>query len=229
MIGKIIKKILWSFNFDISKVETSFDISSLIEELTVFDTSFNIKKFGPKQGDGSYYIPLNILPKITEVISFGVGPNYEFEQELAQIPLKVKMYDASVDLKDPKFKINFIKKFVRPYNSKNSISINEVFKDSLKENHGSRFLLKMDIEGDEYANILELEEKYFQNIEIIVLELHYLNRIADKNLNREAFYALKKLLKNFRAVYHSVNEISSIYKIQNLNIPKYLEVTLVKK
>lgn len=228
MLGKILKNLLWSYKYDISKIDTSFDISNLFKQLVKIDKKIKLKKFGPTEGDGAYYVPLDRLKDITEVISLGVGPNYEFEEELAQLPLKVKMFDASVNV-NTKFKIKFTKKYVKPYNSYNSVTINSIFKNSLQKNKNSKFLLKMDIEGDEYSNLLDIEDNYFNNIEIIILELHYLNRIADKNTNREAYYALKKLLTYYTPVYNSVNKISSNYKIQNYSVPKYFEITLIKK
>lgn len=229
MLLKIIKNLLWLQNYDISKIDTSFDIKNFYAKLIQFDNEIKLKKFGPKSGDGSYYLPIDILNNITEVISFGVGPNYEFEEELAQIPLKIRMFDASVDIQNPKYRIEFTKKYVKPFKSEKSISINDIFNESLKVNKNSKFLLKMDIEGDEYANLLNIEDQYLEKIEIIVLELHYLNRIADKNTNREAYYALNRLLNNFKPIYNTINEISSVYKIQELVIPKYLEITLIKK
>lgn len=229
MIRKIIKNLLWKFNYDISKIDNSYDINNIYNKLTQKIETIELDLFGPLNADGSYYVPKNLLKKINEVISFGVGPNYDFEKQLAKIPINVKMFDASVEVQKPEFGIKFEKKFVKPLNSKNSININQVLNDTITKNPSSKILLKMDIEGDEYSNLLNLEEKYFKYIEILIIEFHYLNRIADKNTNREAFYSISRILEHFQPIFNRANEISSNYKIKNLLIPKYLEVTLINK
>jgi len=229
MLKNFLKNLLWSRGYDISKVDTSFNIKHIYKNLTNTSHKFELKNFGPDNMDGSYQIPMKLLTNISNVISFGVGPNYDFEKQLAAKGLKVDMYDESVDIDNPDNGINFIKKFVKPIKSSTSIGINDLFYDLELKYPESKLLLKMDIEGDEYANILTLNEKFFDNICILIIEFHYLNRLADKNTNRERYYALEKILKYFNPIYNKPNMISSSYQIQDIQIPKYLEVTLVNK
>lgn len=224
MIKKILKKILWYFNYDLSKIIFNYNLKEILDKLKVNKNDIEMQCFGQANKDGSYYVPKNLIKDIDYLISLGVGPTYEFEKDLSKENIKIQMYDASVDILPTEKNIKFIKKFVRPSSNDNSIDLNEI----IETVNNKKIMLKMDIEGDEYANLLNLKKEYLSKIKIIIIEFHYLNRLIDKNFNREAIYAIEKLLSSHQAIFSKINRVSDNFKINKNFIPKYLEVTFIQ-
>lgn len=229
MLKKIIKKFLWRYNYDISKINFNFDFDDLLTQLSSNDKNELFKDYGPINQDGTYSVPEKYINDIDKLITLGVGPNFNFEREISKKNINITMFDASVTLNEKIDNINFVQKFVRPFETKDSLGINEVLKESIFKEGFKKIMLKMDIEGDEYSNLLAIEENLLKYIDILIIEFHYLNRLVDKSFNREAIYAIKRLLKYFRPIKSKKNTISSIYGVKNINVPKYLEVTLINK
>lgn len=224
MIKKIFKKILWYFNYDLSKIIFNYNLKEILDKLKVNKNDIEMQCFGQANKDGSYYVPKNLIKDIDYLISLGVGPTYEFEKDLSKENIKIQMYDASVDILPTEKNIKFIKKFVRPSSNDNSIDLNEI----IETVNNKKIMLKMDIEGDEYANLLNLKKEYLSKIKIIIIEFHYLNRLIDKSFNREAIYAIEKLLSSHQAIFSKINRVSDNFKINKNFIPKYLEVTFIQ-
>ena len=225
MIKKILKMFLWKFNYDLSKIIFNYNFHDILDQLKINKNDIEMQCFGEANKDGSYYVPKNLIKDIDYLISLGVGPTYEFEKDLSKENINIQMYDASVNVSPTEKNIKFFKKFVRPSSKDNSIDLNEIISSIIDKN----IILKMDIEGDEYANLLSLKKEYLSKIKIIIIEFHYLNRLIDKNFNREAIYAIEKLLSSHQAIFSKVNKISDNFKINKNFIPKYLEVTFIKK
>ena len=87
----------------------------------------------------------------------------------------------------------------------------------------------MDIDGDEYINLINIDTQKFLKIRIMILELHDL-----RNLRSHFFYkifdeVINKLSKYLCFCHLHPNNTSKITKIGNMKIPDMLELTLINK
>ena len=72
-----------------------------------------------------------------------------------------------------------LQKKLNNYNNENNISLEEFAKSKL--NDKDRPILQMDIEGDEYINILNTNDEILNKFEIMIIEFHYLERVANED------------------------------------------------
>lgn len=108
--------------------------------------------------------------------------------------------------------IHFIKKIVSKKKKSDQITVSEVLKN-LKN-----ILLKIDIEGDEYK-VLDQINKNSKKINLLIVEFHNIT----KNLNK-----IKKFLNNsdLKIIHVHANNYGGIDKN---GVPKVLEITLLNK
>lgn len=91
-------------------------------------------------------------------------------------------------------------------------------------------MLQMDIEGDEYLNILSSSDETLNRFKIIIIEFHNLERITNKFLFEFYSGSINKILKHFDVCHIHPNNKSRNFTITNkLKIPQVLEVTFLNK
>lgn len=128
--------------------------------------------------------------------------------------LKLKEYVKLLNLKQVFF---YKKKVTSVINSKSQININKIF-SRVKSN--SKIIVKCDIEGDEYKIINEII-KYSNQIEMLIIEFHDLNKKEKKFLD-----IINKLKSNFLIIHiHGNNHCGQ----SSLGLPFVLEITFANK
>ena len=107
---------------------------------------------------------------------------------------------------------HFIKKVVAKKKNCNHVTVNEALKDF------ENTLLKIDIEGDEYG-VLDQINKNSKKINLLIVEFHKVN----KNIKK-----IEKFLKksNFKIIHIHANNYGGVDKN---NVPKVLEISLLNK
>lgn len=240
-----LKKNIYSFllylGFDIKR--TTFK-----SKIRLFYKNLKVKKFdliilGKPHHDGSYCIP-DALEDVKHCISFGVGNNIDFELDLAKKKIHSTCFDGTVNnlpLSNPYIK--FVKKNVMPKSSfLNSLfpednksfqsidlntSIGDIFK---KYNDNDEFIFKMDIEGHEYKNILDISDQLLDKFKILVIEFHLMNLVIHKNNFNVINHSFQKLLKNFFIVnINQVYDDNYIRKIKGNYLFTTLEISFLRK
>ena len=211
------------FNMFIEKKVDEEKISILLKKILPLNTGLELIRLG-EENDGGYLIP-NDLNNIELCFSAGVGELTKFEKDLKQ------KYNINSILAD----FNDINENILPESSKfikKKISF-ELGKDNLNLNEFISFekdiILKIDIEGDEYLNLINFDEKKFDNVRILIIELHDL-----RNLRSNFFYQmfekfLNKLCMHFYICHLHPNNSSKIKKIGKYLIPDMIELTLINK
>ena len=202
-------------------------ILRLIKALHPVTTNTNLIRMGGS-GDGGYLLP-DDLEGIKACFSPGVGPTSQFENECAEIGIKVYMADASVD--SPVLandNMQFIKKFIGKQVNENFISMQNWI-DSAQLNSDSDLILQMDIEGAEYDVINTLPASTLKRFRIVIIECHSLELLWKKSYFHRANKAFRKLLRHYKCVHIHPNNCCGIREIEGIEFPSVAEFTFYRK
>ena len=168
--------------------------------------------------DGGYICPKELIPMAKKCFSFGICNDISFEESLIDRNnnIVIEAYDGSINSlpKENLNNINFHKEFVYFASSSNGIF----------SNCNDPFIVKMDIEGEEY-NFPEILNRDLYNALFITMEIHYLNK------NKEKLRSLCIFLKSlgFSCFHvHGNNNVRMTMEINNELCPEVIEATFVK-
>lgn len=189
-------------------------------------------------GDGAYLAP-DFISEMRACFSPGVADRKPFEDELAHtynIPSFLCDYSTSPErLKTPLIEgLQFFDQaWLEPEGCDNSQSLQHwVDRCAPPGSHGA-WILQMDIEGGEYANLGSASPELLAGFGIIILELHWLNQIPD---SPAFFYGsvlplLHQLTAQFTCVHAHPNNACGSWCSQpgGRSFPDVLEVTLVRR
>lgn len=225
-LRQIVLKFLYKFNYKLSKTVNEKKLLNFLYTLKPYRTNNALIRLG-EDNDGGYLIP-NDLKGITGCFTAGVGDKVKFEHDLAEMGIECFMADYSVaepPISHKKFK--FLKKFINNEYMNNSININD-FINKNKKLPGD-YILKIDIEGDEYSVLTNILDANLQKMRIIIFEIHEFTDI----LNSKGFVLIsnlfKKLQKNHTIVHIHPNNNSPSIKFSNkLELFDCMEITMLR-
>ena len=221
MIKKLINYLIQksgNYNYLIDKER----FENLLKKIKIYDCGYNLIRVGDPC-DGGYLIP-NILDKIDICFSAGVGNNISFENQLKEKNIKCFLADGTVN---EKYDHNFIKKNINTFNDENNITINSWIFENINNIDKTKIILKLDIEGAEIKTIFNIDENILKNINILIVEFHdflYLGNHFGIRILDEIF---EKLDKYFSICHIHPNNFGVTKKINNINLPSYLEFTFI--
>ncbi|MEY3880746.1 MAG: hypothetical protein RIQ94_1542 [Pseudomonadota bacterium] len=205
---------------DMSRMDQFFN---LVKPVT---TNHELIRIGG-ESDGGYLIP-NDLEGIEMCFSPGVSSTADFEFELANRGIKSYLADYSVDA--PPFEnrlFHFEKKYLGDINDSVYMTLESwVNRNAPDQNE---LILQMDIEGSEYPVICSTNSEILRKFRIIVIELHDLYRLCDKQGFETINLTFEKLLNDFDIVHIHPN--NNCFKINygRYEIPSLLEFTFLRK
>lgn len=180
--------------------------------------------------DGGYLVP-DDLEGISACFSPGVSDSSDFEDDLVRrVPMPCFLADGSVNnppLNNPLF--NFDKIFIGTNKGDNHISFADWVTSRVNLAEHNDMLLQMDIEGAEFDVIINTDADIWQNFRIILVELHFLDRIFSRGF--EDIYAslFAKLTKYHHVVHLHPNNCCGMLEHKGVEVPRVLEVTLIRK
>jgi hypothetical protein len=97
-----------------------------------------------------------------------------------------------------------------------------------KQNKGD-LVLQMDIEGNEWPILADISAETLSRFRIIVLELHEMDNLLTNPLGIEIFSTVfRKLNDQFSVVHLHANNCCGALSYQGIQIPKVLEITLIR-
>ncbi len=219
--------------------------------LKIYDTEFNKVRIGPKY-DGGYILLDEFIKKKNSLISLGVGNDVAFDLDFLEKNnySKAYLFDKTSNIKSKKKNLFFYKKNVSSFTSIKDkvIGINSILKKFQR-----RIILKMDIEGNEWHTLENLDDGNLSRISQMIIEFHlihididmgvlskkyspyfskfYLNNynLINQNLFEKYYKIFKKLNKYFYIFHiHPNNSIKKI-DIENFSIPPLLEISFINK
>jgi hypothetical protein len=195
-------------------------------KLRPYKTNHELIRLG-EIGDGGYIIP-NDLIDVKACFSAGVGPIVGFEYDLAQKGIDCFMADYSVDkppLLHEKFK--FEKKFIGTENNEMYIKFEDWFAKYSEPSED--YILKIDIECDEYKILPLISTENLSKFRIIILEIHdFSNVITPMGFNIIKLI-FDKIQKNHTIVHINPNNVSPSIKFsKKIELYDMLEITLLR-
>lgn len=205
---------------------------SLVEEtlslLRPFETSGELIRVG-SEFDGGYLVPSG-LPKARGLISPGVADDSSFELFYADSDVRCILVDASVSGPPISHKnFEFIKEWVGADTEPGfSIALGDLI-NSFGPTEPNSLILQMDIEGSEYEVLASVEREELAKFQLMVIELHGLENIANPFAHKVIDRTLKKLTFNHDPVHIHPNNCCGEFLYRGIKFPRVVEVTLVSK
>lgn len=225
-LKQVIKNFFRSRNIEFYRRASKSRILEAITLLKPNELGYPLIRIGAK-GDGGYLIP-DLLDDIKYCFSPGVGQISEFEAQIKKKGIKSFLADYTVDGPAAEDLFDFKKKFIKSFNSENSITFDDWIKSSVDENE-KNFLVQMDIEGSEYEVINSISNLNLDRVKIIVIEFHHLQFLSNEVFLENFISVLKKLGNYFEVNHIHPNNCCGITKIDEIIVPNVLEVTFLNK
>ena len=178
--------------------------------------------------DGGYVIPDCVLQCDT-AISIGIGDNVNFDLELANHGINVLQFDHTVE-ESPIFHPRFVfeKKGWGAHTEGDFLDFNDLF-SRFKSISPGKALLKFDIEGDEYAALATTDPNLLAYFDIIVCEIHWLDRLVDPAFFSGVHQAINKLITHHVPVHWHANNCAGVSLVQGISIPQVLEISFLRR
>ena len=178
-------------------------------------------------GDGGYLVP-DCIDGILACFSPGVAQTCGFELDLAGRGIRSHMADLSVEgppVVHPLF--GFEKKFLGTVDDDQFTRLQSWV--ARHEPAGGDLLLQMDIEGAEYAVLLDTPPDVLRRFRIVVLELHAFDQVFVASAFDFYRQAMGKLLADFDVVHVHPNNCSRLRSNGVFEVPRVLEVTFLRR
>lgn len=227
MIEKVaLKTLLGRFGYQLSSCRPRADFLEIVDILKPVETSHRLIRMGSDY-DGGYLVP-DDLSGIVACLSPGVSDCADFERDLADYGVCSHLADASVDVpKDLPQTCSFTKRHVGPFNDSRTMTI-ESWIEELQLEQGD-LMLQMDVEGAEYAILLNVPESVLRRFRIIVVELHFVDRFFDPYFHSVVYPCLKRLQTRFSVIHIHPNNGCGVVRLRGLDVPRMLEITYLRR
>jgi hypothetical protein len=177
--------------------------------------------------DGGYVMP-DDLDGIRACFSPGVDNRATFEMALVERGIPCFLADASVakaPVEHPM--LEFERKFVGVVNEDPFMRMDDWV--AAKAPAEGDLLLQMDIEGWEWPVLLNMSDDTLKRFRIIVIEMHFMDRLLDREGFTTMSSALRRLMQHFVVVHNHPNNYGGLVKRGDIEIPRALEVSLLRR
>jgi hypothetical protein len=179
-------------------------------------------------GDGGYLVP-DDLEGLAGCFSPGVDVTAKFEADMIARGVPCYLADASVTQAPIEHDlIHFDAKFLGVVDSANTITLDTWVRQYAGTQSGD-LILQMDIEGAEWATLLNTSDECLRRFRIIVLELHGLPRLLDPFSLSIIDGCIERLTRDFYVVHSHPNNSLKPLRIGTIEIPYTAELTLYRK
>lgn len=203
------------------------EIMSVAQMLTPVASSSPLVRIGGK-GDGGYLVPDDLLD-VSACFSPGIANNVSFEKQLAGFGITSYMADYSVD-GPPEDNAKF--DFERRYLATESDGVMNIRLEDwvrIKATESGDLILQMDIEGSEWAVLMDTPLETLSRFRVIVIEFHRLDQMLTSHSDFEVVKSVfTKLREQFSPVHLHANNCFPALSYQGFSIPRVLEVTFLR-
>jgi hypothetical protein len=225
-IQRAFVSLCFNSGLSVAKMADSRAVRELIAKLHPVSTEHPLIRAG-SEGDGGYLIP-DDLAGIEACFSPGVDNRATFESDLVARGIPCYLADASVDEAPiSNSMVHFTKKFLGVTNSDLTITLDEWVNHNCPGD--ADLILQMDIEGAEWPVLLNVTSNTLRRFRIIVVELHDLDRLMDKQLFTIMRAALERITDDFFVVHNHPNNFAGSVRYRSLIIPRAIEITFLRR
>lgn len=205
------------------------EILNLLTKFVPHKTNNKLIRVGSEFDGGYVMLPMN-WPN-TYLLSGGISTNNEFEIELAEMGASGLEVDYSI-VSPPRNHPNleFMKRKITSFLdvSTDKITLDNLFEKALYSvSKGTKFILKLDIEGHEWACFEGAT--CLPEFDQIIVEYHNLHKLAEENFRKLVYEVTEKIQISHSPVYLSANNCCGVSVLSGLPIPNVIEVTYAKK
>ena len=205
-------------------------IRDLLENLVPMDIVDAQRIRMGARGDGGYVILNDPQLRGCVLYSYGIDDNDSFDQDLHRcFGIPVRQYDFSIP--DPPTREGF--SFKREGIAHELRANCATFAQHLNENAdtGTEYILKLDVEGDEWLTLLHMPESLLNKCRQLIVELH---GIAGNDETSPVDLAtkittLRKLSSTFHCWHVHANNYAPVHIVDGFKVPDVLEVTFVNR
>lgn len=204
----------------------SLEVFRALGLLQPYEVSVPKLAIGSK-ADGGYVIA--DLEGEPTVLSFGVEVNDDFELELASRGHLVHMFDHTVEgppHTHENFRFNKIGICPSDEDTSELRSLRNII-DGIAE-LGTNAILKMDVEGAEWGVFSTVQPDVLQRFDRIVLEIHWLTRLAEPDFRTKFSEALRRLNEQFTLFHVHANNFCELHLIDGFTVADVLELSYVR-
>ena len=179
--------------------------------------------------DGGF-VMLDDLQPVGIAYSLGIGPDVSWDLDLAERGVDIYQYDhtvAETPVSHPRFQ-HF--RIGIAHDDSLSPDLNRLDTILGRNGHAQRrdMVLKVDIEGHEWAALEVLDDAVFGQFRQIVLELHGMQLLDMETFRQRAHRLLSRLRQQFEVIHVHGNNFSGMAAPLGLGVPDCIEVTLVR-
>lgn len=227
MLADRLRATALDLGFHVQRKVAPATVAKSLARLWPVETDLPLVRLGPDR-DGGYLVP-DDLDGITACFSPGVDVEAGFELAVAERGIPCFLADASVQappVSHPLF--DFEGKFLGAVDDGLNTTLASWIARKAQAASGD-LLLQMDIEGHEWPVLLSTSDAVLSRFRVIVLELHGMGHMFDTMALAMMDATLQRLGALFHVVHSHPNNLVPALKHDGLEIPAFLEVTLLRK
>jgi len=173
-----IRKFLLDRRTLLTDVTDKKKIAQFLNSVRPVKTNHDLVRIGGET-DGGYLVP-NILDEIKYLFSPGVSNQTSFDEDCYKKKITPFLLDFTIYYNN---QFNFIKKNLNTFSDDNNITLRDWLNSvNLAENENN-LMLQMDIEGNEWDILDNIELSLLKKFKIIVIEFHFFKQFI-KNLQK---------------------------------------------
>jgi len=176
--------------------------------------------------DGGYILDAN-LDSVDLCLSFGIGDNTRFEDDISSFVERVFMFDHTIQ--PPalnKSNLTFFKKGLGITSSSEFFTLAEILDFASPFNDA---ILKLDIEGAEVEVLATFPAEDLKHFKQITMELHGLHSIKDEKYFSDLVKCLNNVNNNHILISVHANNWGKFVIVEGAPFPDVLELTYLRK
>jgi methyltransferase FkbM-like protein len=175
------------------------------------------------------YVMLDDFEDIGAAFSFGVGDDASWDLDIAGRGIPTYQFDHTIDMPPATHpNLTFIHRKIVGEPSEDGETIATLLQ-RYADGADKPLILKIDIEGDEWAVFGDAEPAHLRRFAQIVCEFHFFSRAGQRSWYARAKSAMEKLSRDFQVVHVHANNSMPFISVGNVPFPNILEVTFANR
>lgn len=210
---------------------TSAEQMQILRTLSVLSpldvTCGKVRTGGPNDGG---YVMANSFKGVGVCYSIGVGPQVIWDHEMADRGMEIYQYDHTVESapsSHPMFHFNKVG-IAGDLHDPELITLEKMLEDN---GHGAEenMLLKIDVEGAEWAVFDGMQSDTLSRFDQIVVEYHGLEYLGRDSFRARAEQVFRNIAHSHQCIHIHGNNYAGFSVIEGIPVPNVIEVSYALK